>query len=285
MSNHPRRLVGRCLETMYAQLDAPLSVAQLAQQLCVSESVLKRAFAEVMDASPAALYRRLRLELAFRTLHSRERSVLETALASGFENHAAFSRSFRRAFGFAPSGARHVVTLQRELESIELEEPDIVELAALPMQVATASGSYFTCAPRAWASLRDALAALSPERIEQALFVGRALDDPHAPDGPDAAAVRFAAGVVGLAEDVALAHEQTRAGVYARFRYAGLLANIGLAYHYIYGAWREQAARSGFHLCSEPALIMFDELPRSAAQRLLIAVPLVEGCRPSALPT
>jgi AraC-like DNA-binding protein/DNA gyrase inhibitor GyrI len=259
---------------MYDHLEAPLSIAALAQQLAVSESVLKRAFAEIMETSPAALYRRLRLELAFRTLRSREQSVLETALAAGFEDHAAFSRSFRRAFGFAPSHARHVLTLQRELAAIALEEPDIVQLASLPLQSASATGSYFACAPRAWARLAEALATLPTERAEQALFVGRALDDPHAPDGPEPSAVRFAAGVAGVDEDLGLARDHTAAGTYARFRYSGLLANIGLAYHHIYGAWREQAARSGFALSRAPALIMLDELPTSAAQRVLIAVAL-----------
>jgi AraC-like DNA-binding protein len=261
---------------MYANLDAPLPIAQLADQLGASESVLKRAFAESMDASPAAVYRRLRLELAFRTLRSREQSVLETALATGFENHAAFSRSFRRAFGFSPSYARKVVSVQRELVAIELEEPDIVELDALPLQVASATGSYFTCAPLAWASLRDALARLPPEHTEHAVFVGRGLDDPHAEDGPSASAVRFAAGVTGIAEDLGLAHERTLAGAYARFRYQGLIANIGLAYHHIYGAWREQAAEAGIMLSSQPALIMFEELPHAGSQRVLIAVPLLE---------
>lgn len=259
---------------MYEHLDAPLSIAELGRSLGASESVLKRAFAEIMDASPAALYRRLRLELAFRTLHSRTRSVLETALAAGFENHAAFSRSFRRAFGFSPSSARSVVALHRELEAIALEEPDIVELSALPLQVARASGSYFSCAPRAWASLQEALAKLPPERTEQALFVGQALDDPHSPAGPEANAVRFAAGVVGIADDLGLAREHTAAGTYARFRFNGLLSNIGLAYHHIYGAWREQAGSLGFTLSTKPALLMFEELPREGAQRVVIAVPL-----------
>lgn len=274
MSNDSRHLVSHCLETMYAHLDAPLSIAELARVLGTSESVLKRAFAEIMDASPAALYRRLRLELALRTLHSREHSVLETALAAGFENHAAFSRSFRRAFGFSPSSARDVVTLHRELESIALEEPDIVELASLSLQVVSATGSYFSCAPRAWESLQQALAKLPPERTEQALFVGQALDDPHSVAGPNADAVRFVAGVIGVAEDLGLARAHTSPGTYARFRYNGLIANMGLAYHHIYGAWREQAADLGFRLSTNPALIMFEELPRDGAQRAVIAVPL-----------
>jgi DNA gyrase inhibitor GyrI len=106
--------------------------------------------------------------------------------------------------------------------------------------------------------------------------VGRALDDPHAPAGPDAHAVRFVAGVFGLEDDLGLAREATPPGTYARFRYTGLLANIGLAYHYIYGAWRQQAAHAGFSVSAEPALIMSEEMPSSSAQRVLIAVPLSE---------
>ena len=56
----------------------------------------------------------------YRTLMDREASVLEAALSSGFEDHSAFSRSFKRAFGCSPSG-RNKDLLQRELEHVELE--------------------------------------------------------------------------------------------------------------------------------------------------------------------
>jgi AraC family transcriptional regulator len=275
MSAATRHLVARCLERVYERIDAPLSLAELADQLGVSESSLQRAFLELVGIPPATLFRRLRLELAFRTLRSRQSSVLEAALASGFQDHAAFSRAFRRAFGFAPVAARQVLHVQRELESIALEEPDIVELESLQLQAAVARGPYFVCAGQAWLKLTAAIESLSPDERERALFVGQALDDPHAPNGPAAHAVRFAAGVVGIDAELGLERMSTRPGTYARFRYSGKLASIGLAYHHIYGAYRERAAASGHALCEEPALCMFDQLPSSTGEvHVLIAVPL-----------
>jgi DNA gyrase inhibitor GyrI len=131
------------------------------------------------------------------------------------------------------------------------------------------------CAGQAWSILRDALASLPEELREQALFVGRALDDPHADGGPAPNAVRFAAGVAGLEHDLRLEPATTHAGVYARFRYTGKLASLGLAYHHIYGQWRESAAESGYALSNEPALLLLDSLPIDSEQFVTIAVPLV----------
>lgn len=278
MSMTSRQLVARCLERVYEHIDTPLSLARLAQELEVSESSLQRAFLELVGVAPATLFRRLRLELAFRTLRSRQSSVLETALASGFHDHSAFSRSFRRAFGFAPAAAREVVHIQRELESIALEEPDIVELAPLQLQAAVTRGLYFVCAPQAWQQLTAAMASLPEDVREHAIFVGQGLDDPHAPDGAAVDAVRFAAGVVGVDVDLGLERMTTRAGMYARFRYTGKLANIGLAYHHIYGAYRERARESGYQLGAEPALCMFDSPPDDAGDtRVLMAVPIEQS--------
>lgn len=274
MSSTSRALVARCLERVYESIDTPRSLAQLAVELEVSESALQRAFIELIGVPPATLFRRLRLELAFRTLRSRGSSVLETALASGFQDHSAFSRSFRRAFGFAPAAAREVVHIQGELESIALEEPDIVELASLQLQAAVTRGLYFVCAPQAWQQLTAALARVPAEAREHGLFIGQGLDDPHAPDGPAEDDVRFSAGVVGIDADLGLERSSTRPGTYARFRYTGKLASTGLAYHHIYGAYRERARDSGYALANAPALCMMENLPGIDETRVLIAVPL-----------
>ena len=138
-------------------LDKPVTVRQIAHALGVSEDQLTAAFQQVADTTPGKLIRRLRAEQALRTLQDRNMSVLETALASGFEDHSAFSRSFRRSFGFAPSGARDRRIIQRDLDHIELEDPDLVELRPLQLQTVTLQGSYFDCATEAWGRLRQAM--------------------------------------------------------------------------------------------------------------------------------
>lgn len=275
MSDASRHLVTRCLHRVYERIDTPLSVGQLASELGVSESSLQRAFIDVTGVATATLIRRLRLELAFRTLRSRERSVLEIALASGFQDHSAFSRAFRRAFGFAPTAARKVVHIQRELESVALEEPDIIELQELQLQAAVSRGPYFTAPARAWSRLREAIEHVPAEQREQALFVGQALDDPHAAEGPAEDAVRFMAGVVGIAVDLGLERRTTRPGTYARFRYVGKLSNIGLAYHHIYGTYRERCREDGYELARDPASCLFDALPTGTGEvTVSIAVPI-----------
>jgi AraC-like DNA-binding protein/DNA gyrase inhibitor GyrI len=259
---------------IYRNLDQPLSLERIATSVGVSTATLKRVFDEEIGKSPGALIRRLKMELAFRTLHSREESVLEVALATGFEDHSAFSRSFKRTFGFAPSAARQRINLQRELESVELEEPDLVELEPIAMQAVTAQGYYFECAPRAWAMLAERLRTVPAESLQACLYIGQALDDPHHGDSREDQ-VRFVGGVQGLTADLGLARQRIDGGRFARFRYHGKSANLGLAYHYIYGAWRERAAVG---LRSQPAFVIFDELPtRDGDASIMICVPVDDG--------
>jgi AraC family transcriptional regulator len=256
---------------IYRHIDEPLPLARIAAASGTTLSTLKRAFESTLGLTPGALVRRLRMELAFRTLACREQSILEVALAAGFEDHSAFTRGFRRAFGYAPSRARNVKSIQRELEQIELAEPELVVFEPFTIQSVTCTGYYFECAPRAWRELTEKLTAAGNE--DYGLFVGAALDDPHRGDGSEHQ-VRFSAGVHGAGPIAGTEPHRFEGGTYARFRFDGKIANIGLAYHYIYGAWASEAHRK---LRDEPAVTMLDSPPTPfETTRVLIALPLAE---------
>lgn len=105
-ARHP--MVSRVVKIMEQTLQAPLSVAQLAASVGVSERSLLRRFRATLNASPLQYYRALRLDMARRLLDNSDLSVTEIALACGFDSRASFTRAFKKSFGVPPSGHRPV---------------------------------------------------------------------------------------------------------------------------------------------------------------------------------
>lgn len=254
----------------YDHIDEPFSIDQLAAALKTSRDTLEREFKRVADTSPASLIRRLRAELAFRTLQDKTQSVIQVALAAGYSDHSAFSRSFHNMFGFPPSSARSRTVIQRDLVHVELAEPDIVELRALELQSVTEAGSYFSGPTRAWATLEEAVCSARLDPADVPLWVGQALDDPHHENvAPEQ--VRFCAGIE-CQSDLGLPRILLPEASYARFVFTGKPDSLGLAYHYIYGVWRE---RTNWALAPKAALILFNSPPASSSiGEVSICVPL-----------
>ncbi len=87
-----------------AHLDGDLSVRTLSEVAYFSEFHFHRQFTGYLGIPVARYVLLMRLRRAAHCLVSRPRvSVLDAALDAGFESPEAFSRSFRRAFGVAPS--------------------------------------------------------------------------------------------------------------------------------------------------------------------------------------
>lgn len=272
MTDQKSTIFIKAVRFIWDNIDQLIQLQDIAKAAGVSLSSLKRIFMHTVDKTPGEFLRRFRMELAFRSLQSRKDTVLEIALSSGFDDHSAFSRSFKEVFGYPPTEARKKLNIMNELESISLDEPDIVELADLNIQCITQQGLYFECAKNAWDKLRKKL--IHDELADDFLgiFIGIGHDNPHEGEiQPDK--VRFSAGVALLERNLNIEHYLIPSGIYARFHYTGKPANLSLAYHYIYGKWSKDSKINK----KIPAFIAFDQFPEvSREEKIIIHVPLIK---------
>lgn len=259
----------KAVQYIYNHIDQPLSLDVLARAVGLSTSSLKRLFLEATGSSAGLFIRRLRMNRAFRSLKDKELSILEVALQSGFEDHSAFTRAFKEHFGYSPTQARDKLNIIQELESISLEQPEIIEIDAIPVQAITSRGTYFEAAPQSWSALKS---KFSPDDDFTGMYIGIGHDNPH-DGGASEEDVRFSAGVALYPHDLEIEHITLSGGMYAKFSYWGKLNNLGMAYHYIYGAWAHQ---SPVHMSTTlPAFMVFGTFPDALEnQHVAIYVPL-----------
>jgi AraC family transcriptional regulator len=116
-SNHKRALpapAGRLLparasrveEYMRAHLNRSLSLAELADCAGYSPSHFAWLFQATFGTSPHRYLQRLRIEQAMVLLRASRHSILDTALACGFQTQQHFSRVFREVTGTSPAAYR-----------------------------------------------------------------------------------------------------------------------------------------------------------------------------------
>jgi AraC family transcriptional regulator len=96
-----------------AHLDENVSLKTLAEQAGLSVFHLHRVFSATAGETPKRFTLRLRLGRAAAMLLAADDSVLDVAVACGFQSHEVFCRAFRRRFGMPPSAYRERGFLQR----------------------------------------------------------------------------------------------------------------------------------------------------------------------------
>jgi transcriptional regulator GlxA family with amidase domain len=99
------------LKAMEANIEAPLSRAELAGMAGISLRQLERAFRSQVGRGVHEYYLSLRLGRSRQLLRETSLSIVEIALACGFGSASQFARAFRRAYGMSP---REAVRPKRE---------------------------------------------------------------------------------------------------------------------------------------------------------------------------
>ena len=101
------RSVARALALMQANIEAPLSVVEIARQIGRNRKDLEQRMKAQLGATPQAIYRHLRLIQARKLVLETDLSIAEIALRSGYEDPSAMTRAYRAEFGVPPRQMRN----------------------------------------------------------------------------------------------------------------------------------------------------------------------------------
>lgn len=94
------------MEIMQQNISIPLSINEIAERIFVSARTLERRYQEIASISPAKVYKKIRLDIARKTLLDTELDVLSIAINTGFADASHFSRSFHKEYDLIPSQYR-----------------------------------------------------------------------------------------------------------------------------------------------------------------------------------
>ncbi|MCP3721156.1 MULTISPECIES: GlxA family transcriptional regulator [Paraburkholderia] len=94
------------ISLMENNIEEPLSREELARLANMSQRQLQRLFHEHLGMTPTHYYLTLRLRRARELLLQTDMSIMQITMACGFQSACHFSKSYRDAFGSAPTGER-----------------------------------------------------------------------------------------------------------------------------------------------------------------------------------
>jgi len=97
----------RAAELMEANIEEPLSLDDVADMVGVSRRQIERLFKRHLGMVPSRYYLEARLRRARMLLVQTNLSIMEIAVACGFESPPHFSRCYRSQFGCTPSAERN----------------------------------------------------------------------------------------------------------------------------------------------------------------------------------
>jgi signal transduction histidine kinase/AraC-like DNA-binding protein/ActR/RegA family two-component response regulator len=106
LSVEAQRLVRQAMAYIHEHYAEPVSRAELARHVALSEDYLTACFRKELGVTPIAYLNRYRVHQARQLLTDTSKSITEIALEVGFSDSGYFSRVFRREVGVSPEAYR-----------------------------------------------------------------------------------------------------------------------------------------------------------------------------------
>ena len=102
LSTRNSKLV-QIVQTMHKQIEEPLSLAKLSAQNGLSRRQIERQCKQLLNETPATIYRNIRLDRGRTLFVETDMSVSDISVACGFNSVSVFSRHYKERFGASPS--------------------------------------------------------------------------------------------------------------------------------------------------------------------------------------
>lgn len=96
----------KALRLMETNIEQPLKLAGLAEEVGLSSRHLERLFMVYFETTPAKLYKKIRLKQAHKLVTDTHMALIEIAIACGFSSAASFSQAYKAEFGETPTQLR-----------------------------------------------------------------------------------------------------------------------------------------------------------------------------------
>jgi AraC-like DNA-binding protein len=97
------RYVARTLALFHREVTRSWTMDELGREVGLSRSALAERFTRLIGVAPMHYLTNWRMQVAARHLRTTNASLAQIADLVGYESEAAFSRAFKKAFGFAPA--------------------------------------------------------------------------------------------------------------------------------------------------------------------------------------